>query len=311
MESLFLLSGYYYIGSNIKIHSYRNCVYRSARHNSRKRSRRYVWRMMPNRHRTSKYYCKPSTTQRSRLPASRSGERSYGVPFSKTIKSRVNSLQIIRWPARGGEGRGGEGERAAQKRELPRLGRPFDFQLHRARRCAKLIRCVSIFARKPANVTQRAAKPISITTQSRNISKIVVPRISQLRGSFPSYAEGRGKGAAGRGRDKKRTDVYIAARILVDLGSISCELRATYSGHATRFSTLLQLCNTSAAPSEAKRRATLFKYRARSLNFRTGSLREEICARNYARLLPWNNVWTSCPCFFIHSFYVSGLRTGK
>jgi len=159
-----------------------------------------------------------------------------------------------------GEGRG---ERAAQKRELPRLGRPFDFQLHRARRCAKLIRCVSIFARKPANVTQRAAKPISITTQSRNISKIVVPRISQLRGYFPSYAEGRGRCEEGRKRNEKKDGrVCIAARILVDLGSTLCELRATYSGHATRFSTLLQLCNTSAAPSKAKRRATLFKYRS-------------------------------------------------
>jgi len=46
-----------------------------------------------------------ATTQRigrrSRLLASRSGERSYGMPFSKTIKSHVNSLQIIRWPALG------------------------------------------------------------------------------------------------------------------------------------------------------------------------------------------------------------------
>lgn len=164
-------------------------------------------------------------------------------------------------------GRGGEGERAAQKRELPRLGRPFDFQLHRARRCAKLIRCVSIFARKPANVTQRAAKPISITTQSRNISKIVVPRISQLRGYLPSCAEGRGRREAGRKRDEKggkkgRTCMYRGEESWWDLGSTSCELRATYSGHATRFSTLLQLCNTSAAPSKAKRRATLFKYRS-------------------------------------------------
>lgn len=210
-------------------------------------------------------------------------------------------------------GWGGEGERAAQKRELPRLGRPFDFQLHRARRCAKLIRCVSIFARKPANVTQRAAKPISITTQSRNISKIVVPRVSQLRGYLPSYPEGRGRCGGGeeRGR-KKRTDVYVSRRG-ISVGSripsrASYELRipGTPRGFQPCYSYVTHL------PRPRKLKGVqLFSSIARSLNFRTGSLREEICARNYARLLPWNNVCTSCPCFFIHSFYVSGLRTGK
>lgn len=163
---------------------------------------------------------------------------------------------------RPGEGRGGR-ERAAQKRELPRLGRPFDFQLHRARRCAKLIRCVSIFVRKPANVTQRAAKPISITTQSRNISKIIVPRISQPHGILLRGRTRERRGGEGKGQEKKKDErVYRGKNLGGSRGSTSCELRATYSGHATRFSTLLQLCNTSAAPSEAKRRATLFKYRS-------------------------------------------------
>lgn len=160
-------------------------------------------------------------------------------------------------------------EGTAQKRERPRLGRPFDFQLHCARRCAKLIRCVSIFARKSANVTQRAAKPISITTRSRNISKIVG---DFRQGSRQLHADtyrlfARDETGAGR---KKRADVYIAAEIS---GSrIHHLVRVTSHVFRARHAVFkLQLCNTSAAPSETKRCVQLFSSIARSLNFRTGS----------------------------------------
>lgn len=116
-----------------------------------------------------------------------------------------------------------------------------------------------------------------------------------------------------RGKKKKTRWTYIAARI----SARTRELRA-YSGHATRLSTLL--CNTSAVPSppllpfpESTGKSTqLFKYR--SIIKLQRKLAREIRARNCARPLPRNNALYICMYhppsrFFIHSFYVSGLRT--
>lgn len=194
---------------------FRNCAYRSARHNSRKRSRRYVCRMMPE---------PSSNALRQSITANRVQQHSDLVCPHREVANEVTACRFRKQsnPALtasessddpGQEEGEEEGGRDSLKRaNLPRLGRPFDFQLHRARRCAKLIRCVSIFARKPANVTQRAAKPISITTQSRpSISKIErksgdsAKDISQLHG--PSYTGERSGRQAGRcwGRKKERT----------------------------------------------------------------------------------------------------------
>lgn len=134
------------------------------------------------------------------------------------------------------------GPRTAQKRERSRLGRPFDFRLHRVRRCAKLIRCVSIFARKPTNVTQGAAKPISITARSSNIPKSsdgsADPAKDLAAARDPVLREVR------QVQGKKRGGRIYRGR------NLGRDPPRAYSRHATRFSTLLQLCNTSAAPPE-------------------------------------------------------------
>lgn len=138
------------------------------------------------------------------------------------------------------------GDRAPLKSASDR-GRPFDFRLHRARRCAKLIRCVSIFARKPANVTQGAAKPISITARSSNIPSKSSDGSADPTKDLCSCTRSR-PARRRQVQGKKERRAYISRRESRP-GSASRELRA-YSRHATRFSTLLQLCNTSAAPPE-------------------------------------------------------------
>lgn len=204
------------------------------------------------------------------------------------------------------------GPRTAQKRERSRLGRPFDFRLHRARRCAKLIRCVSIFARKPANVTQRAAKPISITARSSNIPKSSdssadpVKDLAAARDPAP-----RGERQVQQGK-KNEADVYIAT------GNLSWDPpRASYEripgtprGFQPRYSYITHLPR----PLNRKLKSVqLFKYRLiiKLPRERASELVKSALAKLLARLLPRNNVYTSGPRFLTHSFYVSGLRGNK
>ena len=175
----------------------------------------------------------------------------------------------------------------AQKRERSRLGRPFDFRLHRARRCAKLIRCVSICARKPANVTQRAAKPISITARSRVISRNrrtgrrTGPRISQLRaiGDLVLREQGRC-----RGKNKKNeTDVGIYRAPESRQGSTSCELRERIPDTPCGFQPCYSCVTHLPRPLNRKLKSVqLFKYCPIIKLLAQAKLRE-IRARNYSR----------------------------
>lgn len=221
---------------------FRNCVYRSARHNSRgKRLRRYACRIMPDRHRmpSAKVLLQTecNNTLRSHLPVSRSGERSYGVPFSKTIKSHVNSLQIIRWPARRGplksaNGRGSPIWFSITLRSSMRETNSLRFNIRpEARECYTTRRKTDFDndARFAQYLENRRRLPPRIPTAARDTYRL-----------FARDETGAG--------GKKRADVYIAAEIS---GSRIHHLaRVTSHVFRARHAVFkLQLCNTSAAPS--------------------------------------------------------------
>jgi len=169
--------------------------------------------------------------------------------------------------------------------------RPFDFRLHRARRCAKLICCVSIFARKHGGCCSARRKTdfdndaAGVISRDRSIDRSI-DRKFRLRIS----------------RDLRRERRKLAARIYERIPSTPRGFQSRYGVMITRICPARTGLSSPLWPV-TKKSTRLFKYRSIiKVPRNSAGLR----ARAPTRAAPAsaaNNVRTSCSPsrFFIHS----------